>query len=268
MRAILRLNYHGGMKILALLAALCCGSASAASTSTDFTDLWFNPSEEGWGVNVIHQRDTLFVTLFVYGPNNTPTWYVGSDVRLASVNDGVLTYSGTLYRTTGPHFAVPFNENNVTATTVGNITFTATQIDSATLAYTADGVSVTKAIQRQTWAAETLTGEYGGFSIADWSNCAGRSAHTESGALLSVTHSSTNVVTVREAGVGYTCNYSGAYTQAGRTGTVSGTGTCSDNFNPSFIMSDIQVNVNGITMRMTAESGSCRMAGRMGGIRR
>jgi hypothetical protein len=257
-----------GMKILALLAALCCGPALAASTSTDFTDLWFNPNEEGWGVNVIHQRDILFVTLFVYGPDNKPTWYVGSDVRLASANDGVLTYSGTLYRTTGPYFGGAFNENNVSNTNVGTVTFTASQINAATLSYIAEGVAVTKAIQRQTWAAETLTGEYGGFSIGDWSNCGGRNGHTESGALLSVTHSSTNVVTVREAGVGYTCNYSGAYSQAGRTGTVSGTGTCSDNFNPSFIMSDIQINANGITMRMTAESGSCRMSGRMGGIRR
>ena len=257
-----------GMKILALLAALCCGPALAASTSTDFTDLWFNPSEEGWGVNVVHQRDILFVTMFVYGPDNKPTWYVGSDVRLSSINEGVLTYSGTLYKTSGPYFGGPFNENNVANTNVGSITFTASQINSATLSYLAEGVAVTKSIQRQTWAAETIAGNYGGASIGDWVDCgSSRNGHRESFATLVITHSSTNVVTVRESGPTYTCNYSGAYTQAGRTGTVSGTGTCSDNFNPSFIMSDIQVNVNGITLRMTAESGSCRMTGQMGGVR-
>ena len=256
------------MKIIALLAALCCGSALAASTTTDFTDLWFNPNEEGWGANVIHQRDTLFITLFVYGPNSQPTWYVASDVGLASSTDGILTYSGTLYRTTGPSFGGTFNEANVTVTPAGNITFRAAQINAATLTYIADGVSVTKSIQRQTWAAETLSGQYIGASNGDWSNCGGRSGHTESGAFITITHSSTGVVTVREEGVGYTCNYSGAYSQSGRMGTVTGTGTCSDNFNPNFIMSEISVTAHAISMRMAAESGTCRMTGRIGGIRR
>jgi hypothetical protein len=256
------------MKIIALIAALCCGCAVAASTTTDFTDLWFNPNEEGWGANVVHQRDTLFITLFVYAPNSQPTWYVASDAALVSSTDGVLTYSGTLYRTTGPFFSGTFNEANVTVVPAGNITFRATQINAATLTYMADGVSVAKTIQRQTWAAETLAGQYLGGSNGDWSNCGGRSGHTESGMFLTITHSATGVVTVREEGVGYTCNYSGTYTQAGRLGQVSGTGTCTDGFNPNFIMSEISVSPHAISMRMGAESGSCRMTGRMGGIRR
>lgn len=257
-----------GMKIIAFLAALCCGCAIAASTTTDFTDLWFNPNEEGWGANVVHQRDTLFITLFVYAPNSQPTWYVASNVGLASSADGILAYSGTLYRTTGPFFGGTFNEADVGVAPAGNITFRATQINAATLTYMADGVSVTKAIQRQTWAAETMAGRYIGASTGDWSNCGGRSGRTESGAFLTITHATTGVVTVHEEGVGYTCNYSGTYTQSGRLGQVSGTGTCSDNFNPSFIMSEIDVTAHAIAMRMSAEGGSCRMTGRMGGIRR
>lgn len=254
-------------KILALLAALCCSSSLAASNTVDLTDLWFNASEEGWGANVIHQRDTLFITLFVYGQNTQPTWYVASQVDLASSANGVFTYSGVLYRTTGPFFGGTFNESNVAVTPVGTITFAAAQINQATLTYVAEGVQVSKSLTRQTWRNETLAGQYGGASMGDWSNCGGRSGHTESFITLTVTHSNNNV-TIAEVGAGYNCNYVGTYTQAGRMGTITGTGTCSDNFNPTFTMSEVEVSANALSMRISAESAGCRMTGRMGGIRR
>ena len=270
MRAMRCINYHAGMKIIALLAALCCGSALAASNSTDLTDLWFNTNEEGWGANVIHQRDTLFVTLFVYGQNNAPTWYVASAVNLSSTANGVHTYTGALYRTTGPYFAASaFDERNVEVIPVGTLTFTATQLNAATLSYVVGGTTVTKALTRQTWKSETLAGQYAGASFADWSNCSFATGHTEAFASFTVTHSATDVVSILEAGVsGYQCNYSGNYTQTGRIGRLTGTGNCSDGFNPTITLSEIYVNAGGLSMRIEAVAGNCRMTGRMGGLRR
>jgi hypothetical protein len=267
MRAMCCINYHDGMKIIAFIAALCCGSALAASTTTDFTDLWFNPNEEGWGANVIHQRDTLFITLFVYGPNTQPTWYVASQVDLASTANGVFTYTGQLYKTTGPHFNGPFNGSNVAVTPAGTISFAASQINQATLTYVADGVQVSKSLTRQTWRSETLAGNFGGVTLGDWTDCGGRSGHTEAYITLAVAHANSSVSIV-ETGQGYSCTYNGTYTQAGRMGTITGTGTCTDSFNPTFTMSEVEISANALSMRVTAESGTCRMAGRMGGIRR
>ena len=256
------------MKIIALLAALCCGCALAASTTTDFTDLWFNPNEEGWGANVVHQRDTLFITLFVYGQNRQPTWYVGSKVDLVSTANGVLTYSGTLYKTTGPYFGGPFNENEVTVQSAGAISFVATAINAATINYSADGANVTKTVSRQTFATESVAGNYAGATLAAYQNCGSRGNNPEVFAIYDVAQNN-NIVTVTEtAATGYRCTYSGAYVPAGRLGTITGNATCSDGLNTAFAMSEVQISAHALSMRIAAESGNCRMLGRMGGIRR
>ena len=49
----------------AFLAALAVLPAQATTYSTDYTDLWYNPNESGWGLNLIQQYQTMFGTLFV-----------------------------------------------------------------------------------------------------------------------------------------------------------------------------------------------------------
>jgi hypothetical protein len=59
-------------------------------------------------------------------------------------------YTGTLYRTTGPPFnAVPFNPQSVIATAAGTATFTFSDGNAASFAYTVEGVTQTKAITRE-----------------------------------------------------------------------------------------------------------------------
>ena len=59
-------------------------------------------------------------------------------------------YSGTLYQTTGPAFnAVPFNPATVVATAVGTPTFTFSDGNNASFAYTVNGVAQMKAITRE-----------------------------------------------------------------------------------------------------------------------
>ncbi|HSS27803.1 MAG TPA: hypothetical protein VLL50_07585, partial [Usitatibacter sp.] len=60
-------------------------------------------------MQLVQRDNTIFATLFVYGQNNQPTWYVSTMQHSAS-----LTWTGPLYATTGPWFGtVPFNANNV-----------------------------------------------------------------------------------------------------------------------------------------------------------
>ena len=125
----------------------CTWSGFDRSFATNYQDLWWNPSESGWGVNIAHQEDILFATLFTYDANRQPVWYVMSEGNRA-LSGG---YTGTLYRTRGPAFnATPWTP--VTVTPVGNMTFTFNGGNAATMTYTADGVSVTKQIQRQVFA--------------------------------------------------------------------------------------------------------------------
>ena len=57
-------------------------AASVPAHSTDLTDLWWNSSENGWGLNVAHQGDILFMTFFIYGPNGQPYWLSASSTQL------------------------------------------------------------------------------------------------------------------------------------------------------------------------------------------
>jgi len=49
-----------------------------ASLGTNFSDQWWNPAESGWGAAILQQYDTLFVDVFVYGPDGRPTWYTAA----------------------------------------------------------------------------------------------------------------------------------------------------------------------------------------------
>src|SRR5258706_1697881 len=120
----------------------------------------------GWGVNVIHQGDILFLTFFVYGATNAPVWYSASEVRYTnSLSDGSLVFTGPLYQTSGPWLGGPFNPANVGYRQVGNVTFTATRINAATVTYTADNVTVQKNVSRATWRGNDVSGSYVGATV-------------------------------------------------------------------------------------------------------
>ncbi|APV50886.1 hypothetical protein BWI17_15030 [Betaproteobacteria bacterium GR16-43] len=119
----------------------------------NYTDLWWNPSESGWGMNLNHQSDIIFATLFTYAADRGNLWLVGTN--LAKQPNG--SYAGALYRLTGSAFnAQPFTV--APPTQVGDMTLTFSGNDSAVLQYTFAGVSVTKSIIRQRYGpAPTCT---------------------------------------------------------------------------------------------------------------
>jgi hypothetical protein len=126
--------------------SVCTGEAVSTNraTSVNYQDLWWNPAESGWGVNVTHQSDILFATLFIYDAAGRDMWLVLSNG--AKQPNG--SFTGDLYRTVGPAFNVtPFV--GVTAPKVGTMTFTFQSGAAGTLVYTVDGVTITKTIQRQ-----------------------------------------------------------------------------------------------------------------------
>jgi monoamine oxidase len=124
-----------------------CTSAAATTNragSVNYQDLWWNPNESGWGVNVTHQGNILFATLFIYDSSGRDMWLVMSGGNKQA--DG--SFTGDLFRTAGPAFNVtPFV--GVTVAKVGVMTFRFASGNAGTLTYSVDGVTVTKAIQRQ-----------------------------------------------------------------------------------------------------------------------
>lgn len=134
-----------------------CAAGGTPPSTPNFTDLWWRSpafSESGWGVNIMHQGDILFVTWFTYDAAGKGLWLVGSNVARTAAN----TYSGQLFRTTGPAFsAVPFSPSQVSTTAVGTATFTFSDANNGTFAYTVNGTSQTKPITRQVFSTPATT---------------------------------------------------------------------------------------------------------------
>jgi hypothetical protein len=130
-------------------APVCGWSAFDRSFSLNFQDLWFNPAEPGWGINLTQHGTTMFATLFVYGSDGKPQWYVMSAGTRST--SSVLSFSGALYRTTGPAFnASPWGATQVVE--VGTLKLDFEDGRKGKLTYTIDGVQVTKSISRQVFS--------------------------------------------------------------------------------------------------------------------
>ena len=268
-----------------LLVALGLAQTAHATTySTDFTDLWFNPNESGWGLNLIQQNQTMFGTLFVYDTTTAPHWYVASDLEPQTPGN-TTSWSGSLVSTTGPFFgASPFNPASVTNTVVGSMTINFTSDTTATLLYTVNGAVITKSIQRQTFRGNVLTGNYLGGLTATSSNCTGvNNAPILVFELLTVAHSSpqstpstvTLTVDFNPNANGVTqsrCTFTGPYVQSGKLGSITnGSWSCTVNGQAanhgSFNMTQIEANTNGLSSKFHGSDQFCTYDGQFGGLR-
>jgi len=119
------------------------GSGTTAP-AVDYTDLWWNPNESGWGIEVIHQFQNIFLAWYVYDASGKPTWFVASNCTVSGSG-----CSGPLYRTTGPAFGPTFNSAQVQVSTAGTVSLNFTDPNNGVLSYTVNGVSANKAITRQ-----------------------------------------------------------------------------------------------------------------------
>ena len=105
----------------------------------DYSDLWFNPSQPGWGVFLDQQGATLFATLFTHDSGGNPAWlFMSNGTRQA---DG--SFTGDLHRTRGP---LDLALKNVVA--VGSMRFEPGAGDEARLIYHVDGGLFTRTVTR------------------------------------------------------------------------------------------------------------------------
>ncbi len=263
---------HKFLKIVALfLATLLPAHAQAANTfGTDFSDLWWNPQESGWGANLAHQGDTIFMTLFAYGSDSKPKWYVASSMASRNADETTHAFDGTLYETTGPYLGSAFNPADVTMRAVGSASLLFSGINSATLSYSIDGVNVSKQVTRQTFRNNNLGGSYFGAQVGDKSFCGAEDGPIESVARYAIVHSGSYVeITATLSDVFLQCVYTGDYIQQGSVGEIQGTYSCSNGASGSFFAAEIEASDKGFLARYYAtRSSGCVESGIIGGAKR
>lgn len=174
------------LKQFILIVALVISAARA--DALEYTDVYYNPAESGWGVFLVQSDTTQFLAFFIYGTDTKPTWYTAQLTQDAAGN-----YNGQLYATTGSYFGSPWNPAQLTNAAVGTVSFVPIDIYRATVTYAlTGGPTVTKTVQRQTLAPYQLAGNYSGSISGTVSGCANpadNDAHVRGRYGLTVTQS-------------------------------------------------------------------------------
>lgn len=124
-------------------------AVNVAPMTVDFTDLWWNASESGWGISLTHQAGIIFATWFSYDANGAPVWYVASGCALGGTGISA-TCTGDLYRVDGGSaLTAPWAGQGRTVARVGDVSIAFSDASNAVLRYTIDGVTATRNITRQ-----------------------------------------------------------------------------------------------------------------------
>lgn len=130
-----------------------CDQSGAAATN--FTDLWGNTGEAGWGVNVVQQDNIVFASWFTYGSDGRGIWLFGSSLTRTSGN----IFSGDLYRSmSGPAFnTTHWGATPVVAPKAGTATLSFTSASAGTFTYTVGTATQTKNIARNVHSLPATT---------------------------------------------------------------------------------------------------------------
>jgi len=124
------------------LATIACTvalyAAAQATPAANYTDLWYNPSESGWGLSFTQHAGTnqAYAVWYTYDPRETgntggnkPLWVVMTGGTWTSPT----TITGTAYVANG----MPFNQagSNLRITPVGTFTVNFTTASTAQFSY-------------------------------------------------------------------------------------------------------------------------------------
>lgn len=125
---------------------------SVARADTNFTDLWWNPAESGWGTTFTQEKNgPIFSAMYVYDAAGKPVWVTGI-MDPKSSNGPERSYEGNLYEVTGgtPLTQSAFNGAGVASAAVGTMQFVPDSPTAGTMTYVYKGTSVSKKIERFT----------------------------------------------------------------------------------------------------------------------
>lgn len=248
----------------ALVAAALPAAAAQrpATLATEYTDLWWNPQESGWGLNVVQQGETAFITLFVYGPDGRPTWYFASNARVYALDwEDNPSFRGTLYKAKGPWIGEAFDPAKVEAQPVGELRIEPRPEGRTLLEYTAEGVTVSKEIRRQTFAAPDVGTTYlAAFSLGETvpgTDLVGVRDYSGRAILQLAGH----LVFLRVEEPAGRCEYRGTRTSAGKFARLAGEYTCAAGDAGTFAIEEFEVTRRGISGYLRTESPARKREG-------
>ena len=237
----------------ALFSLFALASAGANAQVANFSDIWWNPAEPGYGVQITQHGETAFVTLHVYDSKGRPTWFVAPDADTYALGPGGLPhFRGTLYRVEGSPYAGPFDPRDSRVEPVGELFLSPTGIGRILLDYSIDGTTRSAPIVRLTLESPDGAGRYTGTFLLRQSLPGGPPYGTREYNADFLLRIDSGIATLRvEDPVAGTCEYAGPYTQGGRFGAFAGAYTCSGGDTGTFEVSRLQFGDSAVSAQLT-----------------
>ena len=126
---------------IASLLALALPAAAQVVPATNYSDIWYNPSESGWGVTFTqHAANTVEAVWYTYDPREPDPASAGNFKPLWLVMPGgtwtsPTSITGDVYVTLGTPFSQAWNPNALGVSKVGTFTFSFSGSSNATFTY-------------------------------------------------------------------------------------------------------------------------------------
>jgi|GEM_PF-3991113 len=115
----------------------------------DFTDLWWNAGESGWGISLTHKNSNIFATWFTYAPNGDATWFVAPACTLLAATTTASCTSDLFSVSGGAALTAPWVAGRTTAKREGSFTLQFTDASRAVMTYTIGTETTSRLITRQ-----------------------------------------------------------------------------------------------------------------------
>jgi hypothetical protein len=272
-RAMPRFHTRSIMKrwlklVLFALASAIAAPLGATAVTTDQSDVWWVPSESGWGAELVQRGSTVVATIYVYDPTGVAIWY-----NAALVPTGTpYVWSGDLYVYSGPWLGTsPFNPAAVRNRKVGTMTWYGQYVNAGTLTYSVDGVVVTKNLERASFAIDDYSGTFKGALNIGVTGCS-NPANNGSGegfSTFTVVQNGQSIGITSAAVDGSGFSFSGTLTPSGQFGIATGaySTTAGEIGTATFFEMNVQINTFSARFTSSGTNTGCQSVGYLGGIR-
>jgi hypothetical protein len=122
-------------------------AAGTAQPALDYTALWWNPNESGWGVALTQQFGMIFAALYTYDAAGAPIWYVASSCPVIGTG-----CSGDLYQVNGGFAPTStWNGSKLAVAKIGTVSFAFADNSAGIMTYTINGAAGSRSIIRQSF---------------------------------------------------------------------------------------------------------------------
>jgi len=102
----------------------------------DYSDLWWNPLESGWGLSIHqHPSSVLVAAWLVYRPDRTPIWYL----LQPGSRKNATTFESIVYESSAPGFQNPGDRDAVSLRRVGTATLVFSDRANGVFSYDIEG---------------------------------------------------------------------------------------------------------------------------------